>query len=97
MCLAVPAKLVQQDGQQGIADLHGNRLPVNTMMTPEAQPGDWILIHAGFAIERLNPEQARETWALIADVEKAAEATDRAMMTKTKSTLSTGRGTGGMS
>ena len=40
MCLAVPAKLIQQDGQQGIVDLHGNRLPVNTMMTPDAQSGD---------------------------------------------------------
>ncbi len=77
MCLAVPAKLVQQDGQQGIADLHGNRLPVNTMMTPEAQPGDWILIHAGFSIERLNPRQARETWALIEDVERATDAADK--------------------
>ncbi len=72
MCLAVPAKLIQQDGQQGIVDLHGNRLPVNTMMTPDAQSGDWILIHAGFAIERLNPEEARETWALIEEVERTA-------------------------
>lgn len=71
MCLAVPAQLIQQDGQQGIVDLHGNRLPVNTMMTPDAQNGDWILIHAGFAIERLNPEEARETWALIEEVECA--------------------------
>ena len=73
MCLAVPAKLIEQDGQQGIVDLHGNRLRVNTMMTPEAQTGDWILIHAGFAIERLDPEAARETWALIKDAEQAAE------------------------
>lgn len=71
MCLAVPAKLIQQDGQQGIVDLHGNRLPVNTMMTPDVQSGDWILIHAGFAIERLNSQEARETWALIEEVERA--------------------------
>jgi hydrogenase expression/formation protein HypC len=76
MCLAVPAKLIQQDGQQGIVDLHGNRLPVNTMMTPEAVPGDWILVHAGFSIERLNPEEARETWELIADVDRAANASE---------------------
>ncbi len=72
MCLAVPAKLIEQDGHHGMVDLHGNRLPVNTMMTPDAQNGDWILIHAGFAIERLDPEDARKTWALIADVQRAA-------------------------
>lgn len=71
MCLAVPAKLIEQDGHHGIVDLHGNRLPVNTMMTPEAQSGDWILIHAGFAIERLDPQEARKTWTLIEDVERA--------------------------
>ena len=72
MCLAVPAKLIEQDGHQGMVDLHGNRLPVNTMMTPDARSGDWILIHAGFAIERLDPEEARNTWALLADVQRTA-------------------------
>ncbi len=76
MCLAVPAKLIRQDGQQGIVDLHGNRLPVNTMMTPEAKPGDWILIHAGFAIERLNPEAARETFALLEEVDRTSGNSD---------------------
>ena len=71
MCLAVPAKLIEQDGHHGVVDMHGNHLPVNTMMTPDAQSGDWILIHAGFAIERLDPEEARKTWALIADVQRA--------------------------
>ncbi|MDA8378055.1 MAG: HypC/HybG/HupF family hydrogenase formation chaperone [Planctomycetia bacterium] len=71
MCLAVPAKLIAQDGQEGIVDLHGNRMPVNTMMTPDAVPGDWLLIHAGFAIERLDADAARETWALLADVDRA--------------------------
>ena len=76
MCLAVPAKLIAQDGQEGIVDLHGNRMPVNTMMTPDAVPGDWILIHAGFAIERLDADAARETWALLADVDQANMAVD---------------------
>ena len=73
MCLAVPAKLIEHDGHQGIVDLHGNRLPVNTMMTPDAQKGDWSLIHAGFAIERLDPQEARGTWTLIQDVERAEQ------------------------
>lgn len=75
MCLAVPAQLLTQNGVEAVVDLHGNRLPVNIMLTPDAQPGDWLLIHAGFAIEKLNPQQAGETWALLRDVAKAQAAT----------------------
>ncbi len=71
MCLAVPAQLVDQDGSCGVVDLHGNRVPVNTLMTPEAVVGDWVLIHAGFAIERLDARQATETWSLINDLKRA--------------------------
>ncbi len=72
MCLAVPAKLITHNGLEGVVDLHGNHLPVNIMLTPDAQTGDWLLIHAGFAIEKLDPKQAGETWALLRDVAQAA-------------------------
>jgi hydrogenase expression/formation protein HypC len=71
MCLAVPAQLVEKHGQCGVVDLHGNRLPINTVMTPDALPGDWLLIHAGFSIEQLDPQQATETWSLIHDLRDA--------------------------
>ena len=73
MCLAVPAKLIELDGQQGIADLHGNYVPVTTLLVPEAHVGDWILMHAGFAIQQLSPEVAEQTWSVL---HEAAEATD---------------------
>ncbi|MGC8623872.1 MAG: HypC/HybG/HupF family hydrogenase formation chaperone [Phycisphaerae bacterium] len=82
MCLAVPAKLITQDGQQGTVDLHGNRMAVNIMMTPDAVPGDWLLVHAGFAIERLDADAAHETWALLADVDRANIAQDDALTGK---------------
>ncbi|MHC4995464.1 MAG: HypC/HybG/HupF family hydrogenase formation chaperone, partial [Planctomycetota bacterium] len=69
MCLAVPAKLVERQGDQAVADLHGNRVRINMIMAPEAEPGDWILIHAGFAIQRLNHEQAEATWAVLEDLQ----------------------------
>jgi hydrogenase expression/formation protein HypC len=72
MCLAVPAQLVEQRGQCGVVDLHGNRLPVNTVMTPNARSGDWLLVHAGFSIEQLDPQEASETWSLIKDLQEAA-------------------------
>ena len=68
MCLAVPAKLVERDGDEGVADLHGNRVPVQTLFAPEARVGDWVLVHAGFVIKRLDRHQAEATWAVLSDL-----------------------------
>jgi len=74
MCLAVPAQLVARDGDEGVADLHGNRVRVTTLLVPEARVGDWVLIHAGFAIQRLDARAARRTWAVLRDAVEAADA-----------------------
>jgi hydrogenase expression/formation protein HypC len=73
MCLAVPARLVVRDGDEGIADLQGNRLRVTMFLVPDAQVGDWILVHAGFAIQRLDEGTAEQTWSVLDDVATAAE------------------------
>ncbi|MCC6581780.1 MAG: HypC/HybG/HupF family hydrogenase formation chaperone [Phycisphaeraceae bacterium] len=73
MCLAVPAQLVQCEGHEGVVDLHGNRVQVSTVLTPEARQGDWVLIHAGFAIQRMDAEEAAATWSLLQDITAAAE------------------------
>ena len=72
MCLAVPAKLIEVDGDEGLADLHGNRVRVTTVLVPEVAVGDWILMHAGFAIQRLDAEAAQRTWAVLNDLAEAA-------------------------
>jgi hydrogenase expression/formation protein HypC len=71
MCLAVPAKLVETCGQEAIADLHGNRVKITTLLVPDARVGDWVLVHAGFAIQRLDEQAAARTWAVL---ERAADA-----------------------
>lgn len=73
MCLAVPALLVTKNDQEGIADLHGNRVPVNTLLVPEAQVGDWVLMHAGFAIQKLDSDTAEETWSVLEDLQTRVE------------------------
>jgi len=72
MCLAVPAKLVTCDGTNGVADLHGNRVEVSTLLVPGVKQGDWVLVHAGFAIQKLEEDEAQETFALLGDMAKAA-------------------------
>lgn len=79
MCLAVPAQLIRLEAdRQAIVDLHGNRVQVSTMLVPDAQVGDWVLLHAGFAIQKLDGDDVRETWAVMEDVRKAAEASEGA-------------------
>ena len=76
MCLAIPAKLVQCQGTEGVADLHGNRVQVNTTLTPEARVGDWVLVHAGFVIQRLDEDQAAATWSVLEDLQDRIEESD---------------------
>jgi hydrogenase expression/formation protein HypC len=77
MCLAVPAKLVSCTGATGLADLHGNRVQVSTMLVPDAIPGDWVLIHAGFAIQRVSEQDVKLTWDILKDLDRAAAAADQ--------------------
>src|SRR5512136_112409 len=62
MCLAVPGKVLECTGDEAVVDLQGNTLRVSRVLTPDAAPGDWVLIHAGFTITRLDEAEARETW-----------------------------------
>lgn len=68
MCLAVPARLVDCHGTDAIADLHGNRVEISTLLVPHCKKGDWVLLHAGFAIQTLDEEEAQATWAVVKDL-----------------------------
>jgi len=70
MCLAVPAKIVSRSGTTALADLHGNRVQISTLLLPQAIPGDWVLVHAGFAIQRLDEQQVRQTWQILDELER---------------------------
>jgi hydrogenase expression/formation protein HypC len=76
MCLAVPAKLVEKEGDEAVAELHGNRVRVSTLLVPEAVRGDWVLLHAGFAIQRLDGAEAEQTWSILEDLGRRAAAAD---------------------
>ena len=70
MCLAVPARVVEvrlnPDDPDGppiaTVDLQGSQIEASLAMTPEAAPGDWLLIHAGFALTILDEQEAAETF-----------------------------------
>mgnify|MGYP001191722688 CR=1 FL=1 len=66
MCLALPGRIVERTGESSAeVDMHGNRFAVRLDLVPEAGVGDWVLVHAGFAITKIAESDARETWALL--------------------------------
>ncbi len=68
MCLAIPARIVEMEGDKAVVDAMGNRWRAKTTLLPEAKLGDLVLIHAGFAISLVDEEEAKETWQLIAEI-----------------------------
>jgi hydrogenase expression/formation protein HypC len=68
MCLAVPGRVIARDGDEAVVDLQGNQLRVSTVLTPEADVGSWVLIHAGFALTQLDEREARQTWDYLRQV-----------------------------
>ena len=66
MCLAIPAQVTQLDGD-GLAtvDILGVTRSISLDLTPQAGLGDFVLVHAGFAIEVVDPDYAQETIDLI--------------------------------
>lgn len=65
MCLAVPMRVIEKsDDHRGVVDLDGIRYEVDLSLTDEVQVGDHVIVHAGFAIERLDAEEADARLAL---------------------------------
>ena len=70
MCLAIPLKVVAVDGKKLRVESAGLIREVRADFLPEVKEGDFVIVHAGFAIEKLDSEQARldlEAWEEVAD------------------------------
>ena len=66
MCLAVPLKIVEINGRETVAESMGMKRKIRVDFIDNPRVGEYVIVHAGFAIERLPEEQALadlETWA----------------------------------
>ena len=71
MCLAVPLKLIEINGNNAVGESMGMQRKLRVDFIPEPKIGDYVIVHAGFAIERLPEEQALEdiaAWEEVRDV-----------------------------
>lgn len=76
MCLALPARIVERDGDDAWVLLGDSRMKANVALTPEVDIGDWVLVHAGFAIQQVSEEDARETFRIFDAMWEASAESD---------------------
>ncbi|MGI6513174.1 MAG: HypC/HybG/HupF family hydrogenase formation chaperone [Syntrophomonadaceae bacterium] len=69
MCIGVPGRIIElQENYRAIVDVNGNRMEISVRLTPEVEPGQYVLIHAGFAMEIIDEDAARETMQILLEV-----------------------------
>jgi len=76
MCLALPARVVELlPNLRAVVDLGGVRKEVSIDLVDDAQVGDYVIIHVGYALGKIDPDEAQRTLALFAEFSEAQNAT----------------------
>ncbi len=68
MCLAIPMKIMQIDGASAVVDAGGVSRKARVDLLPDLQVGDYVLVHAGLAIAKVDAEEAEETLAVFREL-----------------------------
>ena len=69
MCLAIPVRVVElREGDQAMVDVGGVRKEISLALVDGIAVGDYVILHVGFAIQKLDPEEAEKTLALFAEL-----------------------------
>ncbi len=74
MCLGIPAKVVQvDDSGLGKVDYLGTKVKTNFTLLEDVKKGDWVIVHAGFVISKLDEKEAKETLQLLREYAESIE------------------------
>ncbi len=66
MCLAIPSKIISIEDKKAVVDVYGARRDVSLLLLPEeVNVGDYLLVHAGFAIHKIDEDAAEESYRLL--------------------------------
>jgi hydrogenase expression/formation protein HypC len=68
MCLAIPAQIISIDGTEAEVKIGGISRKASLWLTPQAKTGDYVLLHAGYAISIVDQAEAEETLALFREI-----------------------------
>ena len=72
MCLAVPLKIISIKGKMGIGELGGVKKKISLMLLDKVKVGDYVLLHAGFAINKLETKEAEELLQLLREISEVS-------------------------
>ena len=74
MCLAIPARVIERRADDNaLVDLGGIRKEISLALVPDAQVDDYVIVHVGYAIGRIDPQEAERTLAMFAELEQLQE------------------------
>lgn len=68
MCLGIPMKVLKIEGERAIAEIGGAEKEISIVLVDNLKVGDYVIVHAGFAIEKLDEKEALETLELIREI-----------------------------
>jgi hydrogenase expression/formation protein HypC len=70
MCLAIPAKVISVEGSKALVVIEDVEYNASWLLLEDVRAGDFVLLHAGFAIEKVDPKEAAETMRLLLEIVK---------------------------
>lgn len=65
MCLAIPAKIMKIENNMGTIDMEGTQMEVSLLLQEDAKVGDYVIVHAGFAIQTIDEQEAMESLKIL--------------------------------
>lgn len=74
MCLAVPSKIISIDGDTAVIDVDGVRRETSLLLLEEPHVNDWVIVHAGFAIHKIDEAAAQESLRILKETVAELEA-----------------------
>ena len=73
MCLAIPSRIVKIENEMGVIDVEGIRREVSLLLLEDAVIGDYVIVHAGFAIKKIDATIAKESIDLLREAARIAD------------------------
>ena len=73
MCLAIPAKVIRVEGASALVSIEDVEYQASLLLLDDVHPGDFVMLHAGFAIEKVDPQEAAETMKLLNQIAEQSE------------------------
>ncbi len=77
MCLAIPSRIVKIENEMATIDVDGVQRQASLLLLEEPRVGDWVIVHAGFAIHKIDEVSARETLQLLRDAASIMDRVDK--------------------